>query len=55
MVLIFYYNVKQRELDKPKKYSKSTTTLCIQKKKKKKTANKIVKIEQTKTTVAKLL
>ena len=45
-MLIFYYNVKQRELDKPKKYSKNTTTLRIHKKKKK--ACKIVKVEQTK-------
>ena len=52
-MLIFYYNVKQRELDKPKKYSKNTTTLRIhnkknEKKKEKKEACKIVKVEQTK-------
>ena len=54
VMLIFYYNVKPRKLDKPKIIQQIYYNF-MHSKKKKKMASKTVKVEQTKTTVAKLL
>ena len=56
VVLIFYYNVKQYELDKIKNNVANLLQLCAftKKKKRKEKVSKSLKIEQTKTTVAKL-
>ena len=53
-MLIFYYNVKQRELDKLKIIWQIYYNFMHSQKKKKK-ASKTMKVEQIKTIVAKLL